>query len=152
MKIRTGNTPESVTETFPPCFRQNTKPATETVNVARLLESRCRPAGHGMCALIGYLRGPAGHHRQATSRTRARRSPSSSSTSFSSSACACCTLCGSWLEEQKLDLPAAVYSEMLATGRVGRGQRLAALWPKGSGWRPVVGTGKPVELRASWHG
>ena len=61
--------------------------------------------------------------------------------------------CGSWLEEQKLDQPAAVYSEMLATGRVARGQRLAALWPKGSGWRPpVVGTGTPVELRVSWHG
>ena len=40
-----------------------------------------------------------------------------------------CT-CGSWLEEQKLDQPAAVYSEMLATGRVGCGQRLAALWSK----------------------
>ena len=48
-----------------------------------------------------------------------------------------CT-CGSWLEEQKLDQPAAVYNEMSATGRVARGQRLAALlWPKGSGWRPV---------------
>ena len=43
-----------------------------------------------MCALIGYRRGPAGHHRWATSRTRARSSPSSSRTSFSSSTCACC--------------------------------------------------------------
>ena len=60
--------------------------------------------------------------------------------------------CGSWLEEQKLDQPAAVYSEMLATGRVARGQRLAALWPKGSGWTAVVGKGTPVELRVSWHG
>ena len=40
-----------------------------------------------------------------------------------------CT-CGSWLEEQKLDQPAAACSEMLSTGRVARGQRLPALWPK----------------------
>ena len=34
---------------------------------------------------------------------------------------------GSWLKEQKLDQPAAVYSEMLVTGQVARGQRLPAL-------------------------
>ena len=36
------------------------------IDGCRLLESRCRPAAPGMCALIGYRRGPGGHHRQAT--------------------------------------------------------------------------------------
>ena len=40
-----------------------------------------------------------------------------------------CT-CGSWLEEQKLDQPAAACSETLSTGRVARGRRLLALWPR----------------------
>ena len=61
------------------------KPST---NGGRLLEARCPPAGHGMCALIGYRRGPGGQHRQATSRTRARRSRRSSRTSCSWSTCA----------------------------------------------------------------
>ena len=79
----------------------------ETVNNGyRLVEQRCRIVGHGMCALIGYRRGPAGHHRWATSRTRARSSPSSSRTSFSSSTCACCARVDrGWKSRSSTSLP-----------------------------------------------
>ena len=125
----------------------------ETVNNGhRLVESRCRLVGHEMCALIGYRRGPARHHRWATSRTRARSSPSSSRTSFSSSTCACCARVDrGWESRSSTSLPRravkccppAEWHEDDASGSVAQ---------KGSGWRPVVGTGEPVEMRASWHG
>ena len=86
---------------FGSCDRQ------ETVNNGyRLVEARCRLVGHEMCALIGCRRGPAGHHRWATSRTRARSSPSSSRTSFSSSTCACCARVDrGWKSRSSTSLP-----------------------------------------------
>ena len=79
------------------------KPST---NGERLLQDLRPAAGHGMCALIGYRRGPGGQHRQATSRTRARRSRRSSSTSCSSSACACCTRVDrGWKSRSSTSLP-----------------------------------------------
>ena len=130
-----------------------TKPSTMAIfSLSHVVVQRVM--GCARSSVIDYRRGPGGHQSSPSGHIPNKSSPFAKVLKHPL-LFVCMRLlytCGWWLEDQKLDQPAAVCSEMLATGRVARGQRLAALWPKGSGWRPVVGTGEPVEMRASWHG
>ena len=163
--IRYTRSPQYVRYLFRGCLvlgnAKNLCDRQETVNNGyRLVEQRCRIVGHGMCALIGYRRGPARHHRWATSRTRARSSPSSSRTSFSSSTCACCARVDrGWKSRSSTSLPRravkccppAEWREDDAywlCGPEGLGLEKAAVWQRDA--RPdrsVVARLKPSQTR-----
>ena len=79
-----------------------------------------RPAAPGMCALIGYRRGPGPWRTSPSGHIRNKSSPFAKALKHLL-LFVCMRLLytrGSWLKEQKLDQPAAMYKEMLATGRV----------------------------------